>query len=322
MLLEIKDLKIYFKTDKGTAKSVDGVNINIEEGQIAALVGESGSGKSVTSLSIMGLNSGKNLIKSGEILFEGRDLNRLDIKEMRKVRGKEITMIFQEPMTALNPALKIGYQLSEVYRTHFKMTKSEAMENSINMLKKVDIKNPEVVYNSYSYELSGGMRQRVMIAMALASKPKLIIADEPTTALDVTVEAEIIKLMKDLQKEVNNGLLFISHDLSVVSEIADYVYVMYAGKIVESGKTQDIFSNPLHPYTKALIKSRPVIGEYGPLPEISGQVPSVFDLKDNCHFCDRCRYKMSVCEKNIPDEINFSGHKVSCFLYSEGDGNE
>lgn len=322
MLLDVRNLKIYFDTDNGIIKSVDDIDFGISQGESVAIVGESGSGKTVTSLSIISLLKDKNIIKSGEIIFNGVNILELNEKQMQNIRGREISMIFQEPMTVLNPALKVGYQISEVYIRHFNFSKTEARNKSIEILKSVNINNPEIVYRSYPFELSGGMRQRVMIAMAIASKPKLLIADEPTTALDVTVEHEIILLLKKLKREFNTSLLFISHDLSIVSEVADYVNVMYAGKIVESGRVKDIFKNPKHPYTRGLIKARPVIGNYDRLYEIKGQIENPTNFKDNCRFCNRCQYKMSVCEKKVPEMIDYDGHKVACFLYSEGDNNE
>lgn len=317
MLLEFKDVKVYFKTEAGIAKSVDGISFTIDKGQTVAIVGESGSGKSVTALSLIGLLSKKDTIISGEIIFDKEDLLKISKEEMRKKRGNDISMIFQEPMTSLNPALKVGYQISEVFRNHFGMDKKTAKEKSIEMIKKVEISDAENIYNNYPHELSGGMRQRIMIAMALSSNPKLLIADEPTTALDVTIQAGVLKLMENLKKEYSTGLMFITHDLSVVAEIADYVNVMYAGKIVEKAEVEELFKNPLHPYTKGLLKSRPVIGVKERLIEIEGQVPSPVDFKDNCHFCDRCKYAMDICYKKVPKEIDFNNHKVACFLYSK-----
>lgn len=322
MLLEFKNVKTYFKTEAGIAKSVDGISFTIDKGQTVAIVGESGSGKSVTALSLIGLLDKKNTEISGEILFEGVDLLKLSKEEMRKKRGKDISMIFQEPMTSLNPALKVGYQISEVYRNHFDLDKKTAKEKSINMIEKVEIQDAKLIYNSYPHELSGGMRQRIMIAMALAANPKLLIADEPTTALDVTIQAGVLRLMQDLKKEYNTGLMFITHDLSVVAEISDFVNVMYAGKIVESANVEELFKNPLHPYTKGLLKSRPIIGNREKLSEIKGQVPSPVDFKENCHFCDRCKYAMEICHEKVPEEIDFNGHKVSCFLYTKEKENE
>lgn len=317
MLLEIKDLEVFFKSSQGIVKAVNKANINTRDGKTTAIVGESGSGKSVTSLAIMGLLDKSSLEKiSGEINFEGKNLLKSSPEELRHIRGNEISMIFQEPMTSLNPALKIGYQMSEVFRTHFKMDKKTAKEKSIEMIKKVEIPRPEEVYNSYPHELSGGMRQRIMIAMALSSSPKLLIADEPTTALDVTIQKEVLELMKKLKEDMNTSIIFISHDLGVVSDIADYVNVMYAGKLVERAKAEDIFKRPLHPYTRGLIKAIPSAHKKkDELYTIRGSVPNPIGLPDCCNFCDRCDEKMKICEEKAPEEVDVDGQKVSCFLY-------
>lgn len=317
MLLEIKNLEVFFKSSQGVVKAVNKVNINTRDGMTTAIVGESGSGKSVTSLAIMGLIDKSSLEKiSGEINFEGKNLLEFSPEELRKIRGKEISMIFQEPMTSLNPALKIGYQMSEVYRTHFNMDKKTAKEKSLEMIKKVEINRAEDVYNLYPHELSGGMRQRIMIAMALSASPKLLIADEPTTALDVTIQREVLELMKKLKEDMNTSIIFITHDLGVVSDIADYVNVMYAGKMVERAKVEDIFNEPLHPYTRGLIKAIPTVyKKKKELYTIRGSVPNPINLPDCCYFCDRCDEKMKICEEKVPEEIDIDGHKVSCFLY-------
>ncbi|MFR3064879.1 ABC transporter ATP-binding protein [Peptoniphilus sp.] len=317
MLLEIKDLEVFFKSSQGIVKAVNKANINTRDGKTTAIVGESGSGKSVTSLAIMGLLDKSSIEKiSGEINFEGKNLLKSTPEELRRIRGNEISMIFQEPMTSLNPALKVGYQMSEVFRTHFKMDKKTAKEKSIEMIKKVEIPRPEEVYNSYPHELSGGMRQRIMIAMALSSSPKLLIADEPTTALDVTIQKEVLELMKKLKEDMNTSIIFISHDLGVVSDIADYVNVMYAGKLVERAKAEDIFKRPLHPYTRGLIKAIPSAHKKkNELYTIRGSVPNPIGLPDCCNFCDRCDEKMKICEEKAPEEVDVDGQKVSCFLY-------
>ena len=317
MLLEIKDLEVFFKSSQGIVKAVNKANINTRDGKTTAIVGESGSGKSVTSLAIMGLLDKSSLEKiSGEINFEGKNLLKSTPEELRRIRGNEISMIFQEPMTSLNPALKVGYQMSEVFRTHFKMDKKTAKEKSIEMIKKVEIPRPAEVYNSYPHELSGGMRQRIMIAMALSSSPKLLIADEPTTALDVTIQKEVLELMKKLKEDMNTSIIFISHDLGVVSDIADYVNVMYAGKLVERAKAEDIFKRPLHPYTRGLIKAIPSAHKKkDELYTIRGSVPNPIGLPDCCNFCDRCDEKMKICEEKAPEEVDVDGQKVSCFLY-------
>ena len=317
MLLEIKDLEVFFKSSQGIVKAVNKVNINTRDGKTTAIVGESGSGKSVTSLAIMGLLDKSSLEKiSGEINFEGKNLLKSTPEELRHIRGNEISMIFQEPMTSLNPALRVGYQMSEVFRTHFKMDKKTAKEKSIEMIKKVEIARAEEVYNSYPHELSGGMRQRIMIAMALSSSPKLLIADEPTTALDVTIQKEVLELMKKLKEDMNTSIIFISHDLGVVSDIADYVNVMYAGKVVERAKAEDIFKRPLHPYTKGLIKAIPSAHKKkDELYTIRGSVPNPIGLPNCCNFCDRCDEKMKICEEKAPEEVDVDGQKVSCFLH-------
>lgn len=317
MLLEIKDLEVFFKSSQGIVKAVNKANINTRDGKTTAIVGESGSGKSVTSLAIMGLLDKSSIEKiSGEINFEGKNLLKSSPEELRHIRGNEISMIFQEPMTSLNPALKIGYQMSEVFRTHFKMDKKTAKEKSIEMIKKVEIPRAEEVYNSYPHELSGGMRQRIMIAMALSSSPKLLIADEPTTALDVTIQKEVLELMKKLKEDMNTSIIFISHDLGVVSDVADYVNVMYAGKLVERAKAEDIFKRPLHPYTRGLIKAIPSAHKKkDELYTIRGSVPNPIGLPDCCNFCDRCDEKMKICEEKAPEEVDVDGQKVSCFLY-------
>ena len=317
MLLEIKDLEVFLKSSQGIVKAVNKANINTRDGKTTAIVGESGSGKSVTSLAIMGLLDKSSIEKiSGEINFEGKNLLKSTPEELRRIRGNEISMIFQEPMTSLNPALKVGYQMSEVFRTHFKMDKKTAKEKSIEMIKKVEIPRPAEVYNSYPHELSGGMRQRIMIAMALSSSPKLLIADEPTTALDVTIQKEVLELMKKLKEDMNTSIIFISHDLGVVSDIADYVNVMYAGKLVERAKAEDIFKRPLHPYTRGLIKAIPSAHKKkDELYTIRGSVPNPIGLPDCCNFCDRCDEKMKICEEKAPEEVDVDGQKVSCFLY-------
>lgn len=317
MLLEIKDLEVFFKSSQGIVKAVNKVNINTRDGKTTAIVGESGSGKSVTTLAIMGLLDKSSLEKiSGEINFEGKNLLKSTPEELRQIRGNQISMIFQEPMTSLNPALRVGYQMSEVFRTHFNMDKKTAKEKSIEMIKKVEIPRAEEIYNSYPHELSGGMRQRIMIAMALSSSPKLLIADEPTTALDVTIQKEVLELMKKLKQDMNTSIIFISHDLGVVSDIADYVNVMYAGRVVERARAEDIFKRPLHPYTRGLIRAIPSAHKKkDELYTIRGSVPNPINLPERCNFCDRCDEKMKICEEQVPEEVDIDGQKVSCFLY-------
>ena len=337
-IIEIDNLKTCFFTDNGTVMSVNGVSFDIPKNKIVGVVGESGCGKSVTSLSIMQLvQAPQGQIVGGEIRFnagnlgtdaEGRtlayDITKMPTEAMYKIRGKDITMIFQEPMTSLNPVFTIGYQLDEVSFLHSPdITKEAAREYSIEMLRKVGIAMPEHTYASYPHELSGGMRQRVMIAMALAGKPKLIIADEPTTALDVTIQAQILELLRDLQKKEGCSIMLITHDLGVIAEMADEVIVMYAGRAIEKGTVQDIFHNPLHPYTIGLQKSKPMINSdtNEPLYSIPGQVPSPINMPNHCYFKGRCERCVPACAGAYPDGIQVSDtHWVSCYLYQNKDG--
>jgi len=334
-IIEIDNLKTVFFTDNGTVMSVNGVSFDIPKKKIIGVVGESGCGKSVTSLSIMQLvQAPQGQVIEGEIRYNSDDLGedkegnklgynivKMPTKEMYKVRGKDITMIFQEPMTSLNPVFTIGFQLDEVSFTHTPdITKEEAKACSIDMLNKVGIAMPERVYNAYPHELSGGMRQRVMIAMALVGDPKLIIADEPTTALDVTIQAQILELLKDLQKKQGCSVMLITHDLGVIAEMADEVVVMYAGRVIEKGTASEIFHNPLHPYTIGLQKSKPLITSSSsePLYSIPGQVPNPINLPDNCYFKNRCSKCIAKCEGAYPPEIKVSEtHYVSCYLYQQ-----
>lgn len=338
-IIEIDNLKTVFFTDNGTVMSVNGVSFDIPKKKIVGVVGESGCGKSVTSLSIMQLvQAPQGQVIGGEIRFNsdeaGTDENGnklaynlavMPTQEMYKVRGKEITMIFQEPMTSLNPVFTIGNQLDEVSFTHNpECTKEDARARSIEMLTKVGIAMPDHVYASYPHELSGGMRQRVMIAMALIGKPKLIIADEPTTALDVTIQAQILELLKTLQKEEGCSVMLITHDLGVIAEMADEVVVMYAGRVIEKGTAEEIFHNPMHPYTIGLQKSKPLITSSStePLYSIPGQVPNPINLPDCCYFRNRCEKCIGKCNGEYPPEIKVSDtHFVSCYLYDQK-GNE
>ncbi len=332
-ILEIEDLKTCFFTDTGTAMAVNGVSFEVPKGKIVGVVGESGCGKSVTSLSIMQLvQAPQGQVIGGQIRYnsddlgqdeEGRklgyDIVKMPTRAMYKVRGKDITMIFQEPMTSLNPVFTIGFQLDEVSFTHKPgISKEEAKKQSIEMLAKVGIAMPEHVYASYPHELSGGMRQRVMIAMSLVCDSKLIIADEPTTALDVTIQAQILDILKKLQKEQGCSIVLITHDLGVIAEMADYVVVMYAGRVIEKGDAKEIFHNPLHPYTIGLQKSKPLITSSSkePLYSIPGQVPSPINLPDHCYFSNRCDKCTARCGGKYPGEIKVSDtHYVSCYLY-------
>ena len=337
-VVEIDNLEPCFFTDNGTVTSVHGVSFDIPKNKIVGVVGESGCGKSVTSLSIMQLvQAPQGQIVGGSIRFNTDQLgydengNKLayDIVKMPtaatyKVRGKDVTMIFQEPMTSLNPVFTIGYQLDEVsFLLDPMIGKEAAREYSINLLRKVGISMPEHTYKCYPHELSGGMRQRVMIAMALAGKPKLIIADEPTTALDVTIQAQILELLRDLQKREGCSIMLITHDLGVIAEMADEVVVMYAGRIIEKGTVQEIFHNPMHPYTIGLQKSKPLVTSDSnePLYSIPGQVPNPINLPDHCYFRNRCERCIDKCKGKYPEFIKVSDtHYVSCYLYEkEGD---
>ena len=301
-VLEIKELKSYFYTEKGVAKAVDGVNITIPKGKIIGLVGESGCGKSMTARSIMGLLKYPGKIAGGSILFEGKDLAKLPERELRKICGNDISMIFQEPMTSLNPVLKVGRQVQETLLVHDRtIGKEEAKKRVIDMFEKVGIPEAGKRYDSYPHELSGGLRQRVMIAMAMICKPHLLIADEPTTALDVTIEAHILRLMKQLRDETGTSVLIITHNLGVVAEICDYVYVMYAGRIVEQAPTCELFDHTAHPYTKGLMASIPRIGNNPErLHTIPGVVPNLLHLPEGCTFCTRCECAVEACRKEKP----------------------
>lgn len=338
-VIEIENLETNFFTDNGTVKSVNGVSFSIPKSKIIGVVGESGCGKSVTSLSIMQLvQAPQGQIVGGSIRFNtdekdadgdnlSYDIAKMPMKDMYKIRGKDITMIFQEPMTSLNPVFTIGYQLDEVMFIHYpETTKEQAKAHSIEMLNQVGISMPERVYNSYPHELSGGMRQRVMIAMALAGNPKLIIADEPTTALDVTIQAQILELLKDIQKRLGCAIMLITHDLGVIAEMADEVVVMYAGRVIEKGTVREVFHNPLHPYTIGLQKSKPLINSNTnePLYSIPGQVPNPINMPDTCFFRGRCNKCIKKCSGKYPSEVYVSDtHMVACYLYDkEGKENE
>ncbi|MEI3612218.1 ABC transporter ATP-binding protein [Pseudogracilibacillus sp. SO30301A] len=318
-LMEINYLKTYFFTESGVVPAVDKVSFFIKEGETVALVGESGSGKSVTSLSIMGLIDSPGKIVEGEILFDGKDLTLLSEKELRKIRGNDVAMIFQEPLTSLNPVLKIGDQLSESIILHQKMDKRKAREISIHLLRQVGIPRAEQIMESYPHLLSGGMRQRVMIAMALSCGPRLLIADEPTTALDATIQAQILQLLKKLIEETNTSILLITHDLGVVAEMADRVVVMYAGQIVEHTDVFTLFRDPKHPYTKGLIESTPKIHEEkDELTSIAGTVANPLNYPTGCRFVDRCPFALKECSTNPPHmlEVN-KDHYVRCWLHEE-----
>jgi len=317
-LIRVKDLRTSFFTPEGEVKAVDGVSFEIGEGKTLGLVGESGCGKSVTALSIMRLvPSPPGRIVGGEILYRGRDLLKLDGESMRKIRGNEISMIFQEPMTSLNPVFTVGNQIGEAIHLHQGLGKRETRAKTIEMLKLVKIADPDSRVDDYPHQLSGGMRQRVMIAMALSCNPSLLIADEPTTALDVTIQAQIMELMQELQEQLGMSLLLITHDLGVVAEQADEVGIMYAGKIVECAPTKQIFSRPLHPYTVGLLNSLP--GARGHkkrrLDAIPGVVPSPLELPDGCRFRDRCPKAAAMCAGAEPELLEKEqGHAVACYF--------
>ncbi|MCO7176335.1 ABC transporter ATP-binding protein [Sporolactobacillus kofuensis] len=318
-ILSVNHLSIGFDHSYGHTSVIDDISFNIEKGQTLCIVGESGCGKSLTSLAVMGLLPSGGRIHDGQIVYKGQDISRKSQKELSEIRGKEISMIFQEPMTALNPLHSIGYQVSEVLRVHQKVSKHEAKEKAIEMLRLVGIPSPEKRFAQYPHELSGGMRQRVMIAMALICHPGLLVADEPTTALDVTIQAQILELIQNLKSQFDMALLLITHDLGVVSETADKVVVMYAGQVVEYGDTKELFTEPKHPYTKGLINSIPKMDEDTEvLPTIKGSVPSPDEMPMGCRFVTRCPFAMEICSKIKPPKIT-DGHEVHCWLYSSED---
>ena len=319
-VLEIRGLNSYFFTEKGVAPAVDGLDLDIPKGKIIGLVGESGCGKSMTAKSIMGLLKYPGRVAGGSIRFEDQDLTRLSDKELRKICGNDISMIFQEPMTSLNPVLKVGRQVRETLLVHNPaMSKAEAKQRVVEMFQRVGIPEAEKRYDCYPHELSGGLRQRVMIAMAMVCKPKLLIADEPTTALDVTIEAQILRLMKELRDETGMSVLIITHNMGVVAEICDYVYVMYAGKIMEQAETFELFDHTMHPYTRGLLDSIPRIGQNAErLHTIPGVVPNLLHLPQGCPFSNRCEYATDQCRTEkaqlhpvAPD------HQVRCFRCEE-----
>ncbi|SFI87015.1 oligopeptide transport system ATP-binding protein [Thermoflavimicrobium dichotomicum] len=317
-VLEVRNLQVSFKTHGGEVQAVRGVSFDLKEGETIAIVGESGCGKSVTSQTIMRLlPSPPSVIKGGEILFDGKDLTKVSEKEMEKIRGTQIAMIFQDPMTSLNPTMTVGSQIMEGIIKHQKMNKADAKKKAIEMLRLVGIPSPEKRFNQYPHQFSGGMRQRAMIAIALACAPKVLIADEPTTALDVTIQAQIIDLMKDLQKKIKTSIILITHDLGVVADIAERVVVMYAGKVVESGKLEEIFYNPKHPYTWGLLASMPRLDQTSDqeLLPIPGTPPDLFKPPKGCPFAARCKHAMKICLEEMPDTTEVSStHQVACWL--------
>ena len=319
-VLEIRGLNSYFFTEKGVAPAVDGLDLDIPKGKIIGLVGESGCGKSMTAKSIMGLLKYPGRVAGGSIRFEDQDLTRLSDKELRKICGNDISMIFQEPMTSLNPVLKVGRQVRETLLVHNPtMSKAEAKQRVVEMFQRVGIPEAEKRYDCYPHELSGGLRQRVMIAMAMVCKPKLLIADEPTTALDVTIEAQILRLMKELRDETGMSVLIITHNMGVVAEICDYVYVMYAGKIMEQAETFELFDHTMHPYTKGLLDSIPRIGQNAErLHTIPGVVPNLLHLPQGCPFSNRCEYATDQCRtEKVQLHPVAPDHQVRCFRCEE-----
>lgn len=314
-LLELKNVKTSFYTHLGEVQAVRGVSYHLERGEALGIVGESGSGKSVTSMSVMGLLQYPGKVKEGEIFFKGEDLLKKNSKEMMNIRGNEIAMIFQDPMTSLNPVYTIGAQIMEAIRIHQKVSKNEARKKAIEMLTLVGIPSPDTRIDNYPHEFSGGMRQRAMIAIALSCKPDLLIADEPTTALDVTIQAQILKLMKDLKEKINTSIILITHDLGVVADVCSRVIVMYGGLIMEEGTTEEIFYRPKHPYTMGLLKSIPkLVGEERLVP-IDGTPPDLLKPPSGCPFATRCDYAMNICLKEKPDYYSASpNHRAMCWL--------
>lgn len=318
-LLTVRDLQIQFQTKKGINTAVDGIGFSVGKGEILGIVGESGCGKSVTSLSILRLLGSNSIISQGSIQLEGRELLTLTEDEMCKIRGNEISMIFQDPMTALNPTMTIGDQLMEPLMIHQGYKKKDAWKEAVEVLKKVGIAAPEKRMKEYPHQLSGGMRQRVMIAMAVSCAPKLLIADEPTTALDVTIQAQILELMLELRQKMNTAIILITHDMGVVAETADNILVLYAGKVVEYGSVKDIFNNPRHPYTKGLLSSIPPLEtDVEELNTIEGTVPAPGHMPAGCRFSPRCPYAKERCRSQQPGLYQAGNSKVCCFQYEDG----
>jgi len=322
-LLEVRGLKTYFFTEDGVVKAVDGLDFSVKSGEVLGLVGESGCGKSVTSLSIMRLISPPGKIVEGEILLNGTSLLEISEKEMSKIRGNRISMIFQQPMTSLNPVFKVGEQIAEVLQIHREIKKGQDWERAVELLRIVGIPDPENKAHAYPHEMSGGQAQRVMIAMALAMNPELLIADEPTTALDVTIQAQILDLIRALRTRLDTAVVLITHDLGVIAEMADYVAVMYAGRIVEQADVRTLFAEPQHPYTQGLIDSIPILGQVKErLAVIPGSVPNLINLPSGCRFASRCqarmKYSLEICTQIEPGlETSQSGHSVRCWLYQD-----
>lgn len=323
-VISVSHLQTFFDLEGRVSKAVDDVSFSVPKGKVVCIVGESGCGKSVTALSILRLIDFPGRIAGGEILFHNRDILKMNTKEIHNLRGDKISMIFQEPMTSLNPVFTIGSQISETIQEHTLYDRKEAWEKGVELIKKVGLPRAEQIMVSYPHELSGGMLQRVMIAIALSCQPELLIADEPTTALDVTIQAQVLDLLRQLRDQSDMSILFITHDLGVVAEIADYVIVMYAGRIIEEAPVIELFRHPRHPYTRGLLKSRPVIGQHRDrLYSIQGQVPDLSELPQGCYFADRCENCMDACRRNYPETVSDEGgHKTACLLFKEGVANE
>lgn len=315
-LLQVKDLVTNFWTAEGSISAVRGVSFSVNKGETLCIVGESGCGKSITALSLMRLLPGNGFISKGTVHFNGKDLTKIPLKKMGKIRGNDISMIFQEPMTALNPVFTVGFQIREPLRVHQQLSRKEAHQRGIELLKQVGIPSPEKRMDQYIHELSGGMRQRVMIAISLACRPSLLIADEPTTALDVTIQAQILDLINDLKAQLNMGVIMITHDMGVVAEVADRVIVMYAGKVVEEGDVETIFGDPQHPYTKGLLESVPNVDSDDFIAEpIPGSLPKLSEKIDGCRFHPRCPHAFDKCRESVPETFATSrNHTVSCWL--------
>ena len=315
-LVQVKDLRTYFYTASGISKAVDGVSFTVEEGETLGIVGESGCGKSVMSASLMRLLGSKaGKIVDGTVLFDGTDVRSLNQNQLREFRGKDVAMIFQDPMTTLDPVFKVGYQMVEAIQAHRDVTREEAVKISVEALKKVGIPDPEKRMDAYPFELSGGMCQRVAIAMVLCGRPRLIIADEPTTALDVTMQAQILTLMKKLQEESRTAIMLITHNLGVVWEICDRVMVMYAGRIVEQATVEELYSHPMHPYTWGLMDSMPALSDTPkkPMSTIEGTPPDLRLVGQGCNFRDRCKYATAQCAQEVPEPVDLgNGHRVAC----------
>ena len=322
LILDIKDLVIHYETDDGVVEAVNGIDIQLEHGKTLGLVGETGSGKTTTALSILRLvPDPPGVIKNGSILLDGKDILNMPQKELEAIRGNTVSMIFQDPMTSLNPLFKIGDQITEAILTHHKIKKEDAKKRALEMLKLVGIPSPEKRFHSYPHEFSGGMRQRAMIAMALSCEPELLIADEPTTALDVTIQAQIMELMKEMKEKTGVSIMLITHDMGVVAEMADKIMVMYAGMVIEYATAREIFKDPKHPYTKGLLASIPRKDkDIDRLYTIEGTVPSLTSMPKGCRFCDRCTCAMEKCRNEQPPMYQFGERSVRCFLYEDKGG--